>query len=420
MIVSFCRPKGFSLSPSCTRKCTQMLTDRQIKSALKTDRDELILNDGASGKGTGSLRLKIRRTKTGVTATWFGFWITDGQRKTKPLGRYPDLSLVDARQRFAESVRSALIEGKNPHAAIAKSDGATVEQLFREYIDAMKADGKSSWIDVEWSLLTGSGAAAVHFGRNRLASRIEPEDVSEYLAATYQRGKRVSADRRRAHLSAAFNWGMKAAFDYRVENRRDWGIKFNPVSSVKRDTEAAKPRDRVLTRNELRALWHGLDQGGFEPQTRAAIRLLICCGQRVRETLRLEPGEIVDGIWLMPQEKTKCQLRPHAIPLPDLALPVLEGFEGFSILDSSVRRALKRWGVSNGIQHFQTRDLRRTWKTLTADAGIDRFTRDLIQQHASGDTGSKHYDRAAYMNEKREAMRRWNDYLVSVIECANG
>lgn len=396
-----------------------MLTDRQIKSALKTDRDELILNDGASGKGTGSLRLKIRRTKTGVTATWFGFWITDGQRKTKPLGRYPDLSLVDARQRFAESVRSALVEGKNPHAAIAKSDGATVEQLFREYVDAMKADGKSSWTDVEWSLLTGRDAAVVHFGRNRLASRIAPEDVSAYLAEAYQRGARVSADRRRAHLSAAFNWGMKAAFDYRVEKRRDWGIKFNPVSSVKRDTEAGQPRDRVLTRDELRALWNGLDQGGFEPQTRTAIRLLICCGQRVRETLRLEPQEIVDGVWLMPQEKTKCQLRPHAIPLPDLALSVLEGFEGFTILDSSVRRALKRWAVSYGIQHFQTRDLRRTWKTMTADAGIDRFTRDLIQQHASGDTGSKHYDRAAYMTEKREAMRRWNEYLSGVIECAD-
>lgn len=399
-----------------------MLTDKQIKAALKTDKPEVVLNDGAGGKGTGSLRLKIRRTKDGVTATWFGFWVAAGKRQTKPLGRYPDLSLADARERFASSVRSVLVEGKNPHAAVAKSDGATIEKLFREYVDAMKADGKTSWSDVERSLLTGKYAAAAHLGRNRLAGRIEPEDVSEFLATMYQRGKRTGADRTRAHLSAAFNWGIKAAFDYRVEQRRDWGIKFNPVTPVRRDKDATKQRNRVLSKTELKALWHGLDNGGFEPQTRIAIRLLICCGQRVRETLRLEPTDLVDGVaWEMPKEKTKCKLRQHYIPLPDLAAAILEDFQGFTIKDTSINRALHRWASDNDIAPFQTRDIRRTWKTLTGEeCGIDRFTRDLIQQHAKGDTGSKNYDRAEYLKEKKAAMSTWNDWLAGVIQSANG
>ena len=397
------------------------MKDNQIKAAIKACKSETILNDGADGKGTGSLRLKIRRNKDDtVTAMWFAFWMTDGQRRSKQLGRYPDMTLADARDKYAKDIRPVLLAGRNPHAAVAKSDGATVEKLFREYVDAMKADGKSSWPDVERSLLTGKYAAAAHFGRDRMAGRIAPEDVSEYLATMYQRGKRVGADRTRAHLSAAFNWGMKAAFDYKVEQRRDWGIKFNPVSSVKRDTEAGQARDRVLTRSELRALWLALDNGGFEPQTRQAIRLLICCGQRVRETLRLEPGEIVDGCWLMPQEKTKCQLRPHCIPLPNLAVDALVGFKGFTIQDTSINRAIRRWCEENDVARFQTRDLRRTWKTLTAEAGIDRFVRDLIQQHTNGDTGSKHYDRASYMTEKRQAMSTWNDWLSGVIQSANG
>lgn len=37
-----------------------------------------------------------------------------------------------------------------------------------------------------------------------------------------------------------------------------------------------------------------------------------------------------------------------------------------------------------------------------------------------GDTGSKHYDRAAYMAEKREAMQTWNDWLAGVIQSPNG
>lgn len=397
-----------------------MLTDRQIKAAMKTDRPEVILNDGSGGKGTGSLRLKIRRGKSGTTATWFAFWIANGKQRSKRLGIYPDLALADARDKFAVEVRALLQAGRNPHSIVVRTDRPTVGALFREYVDAMKSDGKSSWYDVERSLLTGKYAAAKTLGTDTMAGNIEPADVSAFLSTMYQRGKRVGADRTRAHLSAAFNWGMKAAFDYRVENRRDWGIKFNPVTPVKRDTDAGNARDRVLTKTELGALWNSLDKGGFEPQTRLAIRLLICCGQRVRETLRLEPGEIVDGVWMMPVEKTKTKQRPHSIPLPQLAIDSLVGFRGFTIIDGSINRALRRWCIASEIQPFQTRDLRRTWKTLTAEAGIDRFVRDLIQQHAKGDTGSKHYDRFEYMDQKRAAMTTWNEWLAGVIKSANG
>ena len=84
-----------------------------------------------------------------------------------------------------------------------------------------------------------------------------------------------------------------------------------------------------------------------------------------------------------------------------------------------INRALGRWqaGLADDdkMEAFQTRDLRRTWKSRAADAGVDRFTRDLIQQHAMGDTGSKHYDRADYLGQTRAAMAKWNDWLGSVL-----
>jgi len=67
------------------------------------------------------------------------------------------------------------------------------------------------------------------------------------------------------------------------------------------------------------------------------------------------------------------------------------------------------------MEHFQTRDLRRTWKSRAADAGVDRFTRDLIQQHAMGDTGSRHYDRADYLGQMAEAMTKWGAWLASAL-----
>lgn len=64
---------------------------------------------------------------------------------------------------------------------------------------------------------------------------------------------------------------------------------------------------------------------------------------------------------------------------------------------------------------FTSRDLRRTWKSRAHDAGVDRFTRDLIQQHAKSDTGSKNYDRADYVPQMREAMAKWSAWLGIVL-----
>lgn len=85
----------------------------------------------------------------------------------------------------------------------------------------------------------------------------------------------------------------------------------------------------------------------------------------------------------------------------------------------SVRQAITRWLSTPGVKlaHFTPRDLRRTWKSRAGDgAMIDRETRDLIQQHARGDTGSVHYDRADYLPKMREAMDRWAEWLDAAIE----
>ena len=66
--------------------------------------------------------------------------------------------------------------------------------------------------------------------------------------------------------------------------------------------------------------------------------------------------------------------------------------------------------------HFQTRDIRRTWKSRAGEIGISKEMRDLIQQHAKNDTGSVHYDWADYLPQMRAAMDKWADWLAAVVE----
>jgi integrase len=162
---------------------------------------------------------------------------------------------------------------------------------------------------------------------------------------------------------------------------------------------------------------------------------MISCGQRVQETLRMEGSEIdLDAmLWKMPAHKTKGGKRPHTVPLPAVLAPTLRalkakhgdgplfqartGSKQATLGAISVSHAVRRWLEKDGspMKAFQPRDLRRTWKSRTHDAGIDRFTRDLIQQHAKNDTGSKNYDRADYLPQMQEAMVKWNTWLEAVL-----
>lgn len=414
-----------------------MLSDRQIQSEMKKCKAETVLNDGAGGKGNGSLVLVIRRRAAGCTANFYGQWWVDGARKRLPLGAYPAVTLGTARELYGQQVRDVLATGKNPRAmaVLAPTDRPTFTQLVKAYCDQMEADGKVSAAEVRRAL----DLAAEEFGLAKLAGDVLPEDVSAYLAKIYDRGAKVSADRTRSYLSAAFNFGLQATHDYRQERRRDWGIKVNPVTAVKKDSGASQARERALSSMEVGRVWNAAGGAGFALETRAAVRLLLATGQRVQEVLRIEAHEIdLDAmVWNMPAPKTKGKKKPHAVPLPAIAKPVLvellsvhrngllmPGRKGGMMEHQVVNKALARWqtGLDKKakVEAFQTRDLRRTWKSRAHDAGVDRFTRDLIQQHDQGDTGSRHYDRAEYGQQMMEAMKKWDVWLTAAIQSANG
>lgn len=376
-----------------------------------------------TGRKTYVVRYRTKDTRT--------------QRKVT-LGRCSDFPPDKARE-LARKVFAQVAEGGDPGAPRepASSPVANVERMFKAYVSSMRSRGCASAAEVERALLLAKDNAADALGRHRAAAEVQPADVVAYVSKAYRRGHRGAADKARSYIASAYAWAMKSANDYTTESRQDWGITRNPAADVAKDTGAITTRDRNLSPVELRKLWKatGLDADGFGRDAAACIRLLICCGQRVQETLRIDGAEIdLDaGLWKMPAHKTKGGKHPHTVPLPRQALPVLRelirrhgdgplfpartGALGELIGHRSINQAIGRWLERPEVKlaAFQTRDLRRTWKSRAADAGVDRFTRDLIQQHAKHDTGSKAYDRADYLPQMREAMAKWSAWLELVL-----
>jgi integrase len=361
------------------------------------------------------------------------------QRKLT-LARCTDLTPDKARE-LARKEFAKVAEGQDPTAdrKPVRSEPAqlraTVGLMFEAYIASMRAKGKVSADEVERVLLLAANNAADALGRDRAASEPTPMDVVNYVSTFFSAGHRGAADKARSYIASAYSWAMKSANDYTAKERQDWGVERNPASDVAKDAGAINTRDRNLSGPELRLLWEATGTAGFAAEIAACIRVLIGCGQRVQETLRIDGADIdLDaGLWKMPAHKTKGRKHQHIIPLPSQVVEVLRdliavhgdgplfpargGSQSALIDHRSVNQAISRWLDSDGVTvaHFQTRDLRRTWKSRTHDAGVERFTRDLIQQHAKSDTGSKNYDRADYLPQMKEAMGKWSTWLDAAL-----
>lgn len=401
-----------------------MLTKTQIDAAIRDCEGETVLNDGARNRGEGSLRLRIRKSDASVNAVWFAHWKKGGERGKKQIGRYPDMSLADARTKFADEIRPLVKSSPKPKVAIANQEKApTVETLFTEYVAHLKARDAGAAGHVENVLLKGKYNAADQLGRSKLAGEVTPADIRVPLMAAVKRDALRTADIQRTYMSSAFGWAMKSTNDYTQEVTYDWGIQANPVTAVPKDKRANKERSRNLSPTEMAAVWASLtDEGSGD-----CARLVMLCGQRVQETIKVDGCEVdtARALWTIPAHKTKGRKKPHFIPLPPQAVEIFKRLRRWHgdgpLFPARTGSKAKRMGflaVSHHIASltccasFQARDLRRTWKSRMGDgAGVDRFTRDLIQQHARGDTGGKHYDHADYLPQMRAAMTKWGKWF---------
>lgn len=345
----------------------------------------------------------------------------------------------DKARALAREIFMSVAAGNDPAAERRPTDKPTItlEAMFTARVEHMRKVGISYADEVERVLLKAKKNAADALGRNKAPSEVTPADIVKFVSQFYKAGHRAAADKARGYISSAYSWAIASTNDYTVDNPQDWGVTVNPAAAVAKDANATTERDRNLSAEEIREVWNACQDGnaGFSEGVEVCLRMIIACGQRVRETLRIEGREIDldEKLWKMPAAKTKGRKRPHVVPLPDCIIPDLRRLkEQYGdgplfparadsktgiIREAVISHAVHRWVTSKEcpIEAFQPRDLRRTWKSRAHDAGVDRFTRDLIQQHAKSDTGSKHYDRADYLPQMREAMDKWNAWLTSVL-----
>ncbi|WP_029582510.1 tyrosine-type recombinase/integrase [Bradyrhizobium sp. URHD0069] len=398
--------------------------------------------------------LYVSITATGVAT--FSFKFTDpetGKQRTGWLGVYnPETFLVeDARSRvygLRGTGAAALAETFRDRKVRQAKRGKTVDDIIEERIEWMKTPVKKPDGEMRPRIESWENVAS-HLRRflsprlgKKIAGEVTKHDIatlSNDIVAGKLGGKASVSNARhmRRAASGLFNWAAEAGRDY---------VSASPcVNLPKLDDE--HPRDRVLTEDEIRTLWHGLDREDmpWDRRTRLAIRFALTTMLRSGELLPIQRDELNagNGTVDIPARRVKRR-RVINQPLSDLALEIINEAMGnyeFAFVGRYGDAPLARTAMGNalrgnkktkgicellGLAPFTPHDLRRTAATMCGELGLSEAGISLCLDHqANKDENGKPlpavtrkvYNLATRVRvaKKREVLDAWAIELRRII-----
>lgn len=397
----------------------------------------------------GEGRLIVRVMPSGAKEFFYRYR-NAGRDTTMALGRYgPGRTLADIRADYRQLRDKQLATGDVKRATqeeafkeqLERRKG-TLQQLLDAYVQSLKDAGKTSAGEAEGIFKRHVTTPFPEIVRKR-ASAIEPGDIQTILAKMVRAGIRRQVNATRSYLRAAFAYGGRADHDPRTVANEGvlFGLKGNPVDMVPRIAEFETTSDRVLTEDELRAYWDGL--AALPEIQAAALRFNLALGQqRPTQLLRADwPDFDFEGnTVLLRDTKGRGGSRDHLLPLTTFALEQLkplrslnehaeEGKKAAPPFSSDGKRAMVVETLSKAVasvsatlvkekkaEAFDQRDLRRTAETMLQKLGVDKAVRAHLLSHGRhGGVQGRHYERYDYLQEKRQALRKWAAHLERVI-----
>lgn len=419
-----------------------LLSDKAVQAAIKA-----AVAAGKSRKISdgGGLLLEARPTGSG----WWRlrYWI-DGKEGMISLGTYPAVTLKDARKRRDEA-KKQVAQGEDP-SALKKAGKA--ERKARQVVDKLMAEGKPlpgtfeavarEWlVNVHDKKVTAghSDRTAVRFvqdvfpwiGKSPI-EEVEAPELLDLLRKVINRGAIETAHRIKDACGQVFRYGIATG-----------ACRRNPAADLRDALPPVPTRHFAAIVEPQRAA--GLLQSMMEykgnPVTRAALQL--------SALLFLRPGELRQLEWswvdrdeslirvpssLMKRSKDdKATGKPHIVPLADQALAVLDELQPLTghgrylfpslltgerpMSENTVRTALRRLGYSN--DDMTPHGFRAMARTMAAERlGIASEVIEAQLAHAVPDDLGRAYNRTQFLDQRKELMSKWADYL-DVLKAGN-
>ena len=387
---------------------------KNVKPAAKPqklfDGNGLYLN--VSPAGSKSFRLKYR----------FG-----GREKIYTIGLYPTVSLLDAREQ-ALAARRMLLAGLDPSDEKQKAKEASCDLFSFEFVAReWHENKKATWAErhAEDIMERLEKNIFPYIGKRTIKS-IDAPLLLEQLRRIEARGSIEVARRVRTICSQVFRYAISSG-------RADRDPAADIQGALK--TRKAKPRAAITHPKQIGELLRAIDALEGTVTAQAALLLTAMTWCRPGEVQKAEWSEfnLEDALWTIPASRMK-PARDHLVPLPRQAVALLRKVYAMShaskyvfpscrtnersMSDVTMVAALRRVGY--GKDQMCAHGFRAMGSTISNEhPRFKRFSPDAIEMALSHITGNKvraAYNRALYLDERRELLHEYADFLNELRE----
>lgn len=391
-------------------RLTKPLTATEVKNAKPKDKEYSLVD----GQG-----LKLRILPSGSKQWQLNYYRpTNGKRANYNLGRFPDVSLAQARK-GAILAKELIAQGIDPQEQKQKQ-----QQEYKETHENTFENVSKEWFEIKKDSITPDYAIDIWRSLElhvfpKLAKTpikdITAPLIIELLRPIEAKGSLETVKRLSQRLNEVMNYATNCGL-----------VQANPLSGIKAAFKKPKKENMAaLTPAELPELMNTIAHASIKRTTRCLIEWQLNTMTRPSEAsgARWEEINVQEKIWTIPAERMKKR-RDHRIPLTDQMLAILEVMKPISghrefIFPSdrdpkkpcnsqTANMALKRMGFAGRLVSHGLRSLAST--TLNEQG----FEPDLIESalaHVDDNQVRSAYNRTDYIERRRPMMGWWSEHI---------
>ena len=369
--------------------------------------------------------LGVRISKQG-TITWqYRFrWQRKPARLT--IGRYPDISLKDARE-LIPTIRGLVSQGVDPR--VSWKPGKSNSKLITA------EDCVNQFIAKRVPKLKEKSQTLYHSVLNRYYLNVFPgrqvDDVSfdewlDYFDNIAEYNPKLAASVLKSG-KALFNWCVNRKMinppKLLTINPADVGV-------------APEVGSRVLTLRECAQIWKAVDQCRAAASTTVCIKLcmLFACRQGEIREARRDHFDMDDMIWTVPKElsKTNKPIRRPITPETEKLIRfvwAIYGEDGYLLpsdhdhnkspsattINKLIRTIRKRLSEDGTVIHeWRCHDFRRTLSTRLSEAGVMPHVTEKMLGHVLQGVMAV-YNKHDWIDDQRQAYELWHEKLQKAV-----
>lgn len=367
---------------------------------------------------SGNLFLEV---STAGGKLWRWRYVFAGKAQLLSLGKYPTLSLSEARKE-RDKARELVKAGRHPtrekklaklRAEVASSN--TFEQNARLWLSRKQAGlnekyHKQCLARMEQHVFPMIGGLPI--------SEITIPDVVKVVEKISERGTIETAKRMKQLIAQVFRYAAQRGL-----------CLHNPASDLRDLLPSREEKHHgCIHPDELQELLKAMDNYRGNPLTHAAIQLLALTFVRTSELIEARWDEINfdKAEWHIPKERMKMR-RPHVVPLSKQALRILKSLHKLTgtkdfifhspqsrtkhLSNGAILMALRRMGYKNRMTGHGFRTLA---STILNEKGYNRDWIERQLAHEDEDRIRSAYNRAEYLPERTKMMQHYATLLDTV------